>query len=431
MAVIPFALSIHHFITSVGADVGFASIIGLAVLVLLFFAQARETASLRRRADEADEQLHALHLYVDQLSRTPAPAPAVGTTVSPPVAAPPASARIAARPLAGVASSAYPPVVTPEPMPAGAVATIPAAPAGVGAPALSAATRLIPVGEPDPISIRALKPSNGQAGAGGDAPVGPPTEATPPPSPPPSTAAAGRNGAGTIAPPPSLETRPANGTVAPPPRVALRPAGAPPSAPPPPLRRTGTGGRPAGGRDPNTRRRLNPVALVLLVALGVAIIAVGVLVLTSSSGNSPSRSVSSTVASRTSAAAKAKAARHRHRGATTVTTAPVTPSSVMVAVLNATNTSHLAADVLGKLTATGYKGGPTANAAETGLSSTIVGYTQPAYRADALAVAKSLNLGPASVQGVSQGDRTAACGSAATCPLQVVVTVGSDLASAA
>jgi hypothetical protein len=69
MAAIPFALSIHHFISSVGADVGFASIIGLAILVLLFFAQARETASLRRRADEAEEQLQALHLYVDRLSR--------------------------------------------------------------------------------------------------------------------------------------------------------------------------------------------------------------------------------------------------------------------------------------------------------------------------------------------------------------------------
>jgi len=428
MAAIPFALSIHHFISSVGADVGFASIIGLAILVLLFFAQARETATLRRRADESDEQLHALHLYIDQLSRTPAPAPAVGRTVSPPVAAPPASARIAARPLAAAVASQSLPA---EPVPVGAVATIPAAPMGVGAPALSAATRLIPLGEPDPISIRALKPStNGQVAAGGGGAAGTHflagTEtvmATAPPSPPPSTAAAGGNGSGAVAPAPSLEGRPANGAVAPPPRIALRPQGAPPSRPaPPPLRRTGTGARPPG-------RRLNPVALVLLVALGVAIVAVGALVLTSSGGGSPSRSASSTVAAGTSAATTAS--HHGRHSATTAATVPVTPSSVTVAVLNATNTSHLAADVLGKLTAVGYKAGPTANAAETGLSSTIVAYTQPAYRADALAIAKSLNLGPASVQGVSQGDRTAVCGSASTCPVQVVVTVGSDLSSAA
>jgi LytR cell envelope-related transcriptional attenuator len=424
MAAIPFALSIHHFISSVGADVGFASIIGLALLVLLFFAQARETASLRRRADEAEEQLHALHLYVDQLSRTPAQG--MGVTVSPPVAAPPAAARIAARPLVAPAPSQAVPVA---PVPVGAVATIPAAPAGVGAPALSAATRLIPIGEPDPISIRALKSStNGQAGpdqtAGSETAV-----ATEPPNPPPSTAAAGGNGAGTVGGDPMspLEGRPANGAVAPPPRVALRPQGPPPARPaPPPLRRAAT-----GGRDPNARGRLTPVALALLVALGLAVVAVGVLVLTSS-GASPSRSVSSTAAARTTAATTASRRQRRRRATTATTAAPaaVTPASVTVAVLNGTNTSHLAADVLGKLTGVGYKGGPTANAAETGVSSTIVGYTQPAYRADALAVAKSLNLGPASVQGVSQGDRTAVCGSVSVCPAQVVVTVGSDLSSA-
>ena len=53
MGLAPYALSVHHFISSVGADAGFASIIGLAVLVLLYFAQARETSSLRDQADQA------------------------------------------------------------------------------------------------------------------------------------------------------------------------------------------------------------------------------------------------------------------------------------------------------------------------------------------------------------------------------------------
>ncbi len=44
-------ISVHHFINSVGADAGFAAIIGLAILVLLYFAQARETAKLREHAD--------------------------------------------------------------------------------------------------------------------------------------------------------------------------------------------------------------------------------------------------------------------------------------------------------------------------------------------------------------------------------------------
>ena len=50
--------------------------------------------------------------------------------------------------------------------------------------------------------------------------------------------------------------------------------------------------------------------------------------------------------------------------------------------------------MLGKLTTAGYKGGTTQNASETGVTSTIVGYTDPSARNDALAVAKSLNLAP-------------------------------------
>jgi hypothetical protein len=110
----------------------------------------------------------------------------------------------------------------------------------------------------------------------------------------------------------------------------------------------------------------------------------------------------------------------------------VTPASVTVAVLNGTTTTHLAADIMSKLTRAGYKPGTTTNAADQNLTSTVAGYTKPSFRADALAVAKSLNLGSASVQGVSPGDRSAAChATTAACPAQVVVTVGSDLASSA
>src|ERR1700752_166979 len=139
MATIPFALSISHLVSSAGADVGFAALLGLAVLVLLFFSQARETATLRRRADEAEEQLRDLAAYVEQLLRRPAghPTPArTPQTVAP--VTPPAAARVASRQAAFPAASR--PASAPAPAaPAaasGAVATIPAAPAGVGAPAL-------------------------------------------------------------------------------------------------------------------------------------------------------------------------------------------------------------------------------------------------------------------------------------------------------
>ena len=53
----PLALSVHNFISSVGADAGFASIIGLAVLVLLYFAHAKDTANLQQEADELAHRL--------------------------------------------------------------------------------------------------------------------------------------------------------------------------------------------------------------------------------------------------------------------------------------------------------------------------------------------------------------------------------------
>jgi hypothetical protein len=151
----------------------------------------------------------------------------------------------------------------------------------------------------------------------------------------------------------------------------------------------------------------------------VAVIA-AVLVVTSSGGGSPAPG--STATSRTSATRSTKRARHRAAVA-------AAPSSVTVAVLNGTGTSHLAADIMGKLTSAGYKPGTTTNAPNQTMTSTVVGYTQPGYRADALEVAKSLNLGSASVQGVAAGDRAAACHTTAACPAQIVVTVGSDLAS--
>jgi LytR cell envelope-related transcriptional attenuator len=413
MASIAYALSIQHFINTVGAKAGFAAIIGLALLVLLFFTQSRETANLRRRADEADQQLYQLQLHVDHLSRQRAQQAAASApqTTGAPVAAPPAAALLAragaTRAIPGEQVAA-----------GGGVATlIPAAPAGVGAPALSSATRLIPLAEPDEISIRALHPStNGDGGDHvSDATVAtPPPAMTPsPPAPPPSTAAAGGNG---VARPPVPVPMPTMAEPAPPPRVALpreqqRPPTRPPASPP---RRAGQG----------PGRRISPVFFVLAGVLVAAVVAVVLIFVTGSSNNSSTSSQSASAsASSTTAVTKTKGAK-QHKGAVT----QVTPSAVTVAVLNGTATDNLAHDVLAKLNAAGYKGGATQNASESAVSSTIVGYTTQSARNDALAVAKSLNLGPASVQAASQGDRAKVCGSTTACTTQVVVTAGADLA---
>src|SRR5438270_509120 len=69
MAPLPFAFSVHHFINSVGADAGFAAIIGLAILVLLYFAQARETSSLREALADAAQRVQQMEARIAQLSR--------------------------------------------------------------------------------------------------------------------------------------------------------------------------------------------------------------------------------------------------------------------------------------------------------------------------------------------------------------------------
>ena len=76
MGLVPFAFSVHQIVSSVGADVGFAAILGLAILVLLYFAQARETATLREQAYEAAQRVEQLEARVAQVARRqPAPAP--------------------------------------------------------------------------------------------------------------------------------------------------------------------------------------------------------------------------------------------------------------------------------------------------------------------------------------------------------------------
>ena len=101
-----------------------------------------------------------------------------------------------------------------------------------------------------------------------------------------------------------------------------------------------------------------------------------------------------------------------------------------MAVLNGTSTSNLAHDVSLKLTNAGYKPGTIATATDQTQTATTVGYPTRSERAAALIVARSLNLGSTAIVPVTSSNLAVACPQAA-CTAQVVVTVGSDLASAA
>ena len=403
MASIPFAFSVHHFINSVGAYAGFAAIIGLAILVLLYFAQARETSSLREQAYESAQRVQQLENRIVQLSRQPA---------APPVQAQPV---LGAQPVSGpVQEPAVSRTGAPAPAPAAArvgaaavLATAPevGAPAGVGAPALTAATKLIPAG-----AVAA-----GLEQFHGDEP-----DLTTVGSTAPATVAGGANGAGhTSVPPPPVGVSaggpPAAGdsaTMAPPPRVQIRP-----SAAAIPNRRTAPPGRKPPSEGPSVGRRLLVGLLAVLVVAGVV---VALFVLT----NSGSKSNTSSQQTANKAKATTTTAQHRHKPATPA----FTPSSVTVSVLNGTATAQLAHRVATKLASFGYKEGTVATAADQTRTATVVAYL-PGHQRDALAVAKSLKLGPASVQPIDQSTQAVACPPGTACAAGVVVTVGSDLAN--
>lgn len=397
MHTIPFALSVHHFISSVGADAGFAAFIAVALLVLLYFSQARETATLRRRADEAGQRVQELENELAGLADQVAALPA----------------EISVRAVGARSTPAY--AGAPAPVPAGvagAAANLPpAAPAGVGAPALAAATRLIP----DPVFAQpAASPVGLVSGTTDEA-----TAAEPAPVP------VGGNGS---------SHRPVAASAATMQRtVGARAGGNSRSAGGPPRggqgRPTGAPSRPAGPprgvmatRQAPRRTRLGTVLAVLAGLLAVGAVVAGVLVIRNINNGS----------SQSSSSAAAAAARRAAESRRTASVTAVNPATVTVAVLNGTSTNGLAGDVSNKLHGDGYQkgyvGNFTANQTQT---STAVLYMR-GYKRNATSVATALKLRPASVQPIDPSTQQLACPSTSgPCKSSVVVTVGSDLANLA
>jgi hypothetical protein len=399
MGSMPLALSVHNFISSVGADVGFASIIGLAILVLLYFAQHRETANIRRESEELSQRLAQAESRLALLNRQPAPAPAPQTAAQSSLSAQPAR------------------TTSPSIRAVRATVAAPGAPAGVGAPALAAATRVVPISPPpagndgeqpavgapaEPAVAAGAAVEQGEevfagAGARALATSAPVQERAVGPS--PATAAGGANGGG---------NRAAAPVQAPPrPRPQARP-GAP----------SAQGRRPAPAPRAPARRERGGTGRRFAFLIGGLIVAgaIAVLVIVTQSGGSNNSSAHQ--ASTTNAPS---ASHHKP--------APVfKPSSVTVAVLNGTPTNELAHRVSGKLATAGYKQGTVATASNQSQTATVVAYL-PGNRNDALHVATALKLGPTAVQPIDQGTQSVACPPPSACTANVVVTVGQDLAT--
>ena len=395
------ALSLSGKVQEYGGWAGFAAVLGLGVLSMLYFAQSREVKRLREWAGRAPERAIELEQQragvqaPGHVVPQPVPRPAAVTPVAQPagaavgahVAAPAARASVGAAVAAavtaagatasadGAATGAVAPAVAAGAMAMAPVATVPAASAPVTAAAAS------PV----------MTPGNG---AGSAAAVPPPPAVTP--------AAAAASGS-PVRPPQPLRTGSPQAT--PPPRTPAAAANARAASAFAPGR--------TGGPHSTLRRVLPIIAGVLLVAIVAVVVASTVFGGGSKKAGTPNSVGQQPIASTSGSQAKKSA---------TATTKKFVPSDVTVTVLNGTTISGLAAQETNKLAQAGFKTNqPTNDTTNQTRSATAVFY-MPNNRAAALVVAKELGVATDAVQPIDPSTRLLVNPNAQ----QVVVSLGSD-----
>ncbi len=395
------SLNISSRVNEFGAYAGLAAIVGLGVLSLLYFAQAREVKRLREWAGRAPERSAEIEAAAAQSAQSRmaahpqanAPAsPAAVAPARPTTAVPPAVASTAA-----AAAAAVRPGGTPATTPVGRTGvpvtppvSKPGSPAAPGAPA-TPASATPPAGAP------AVPPAS--------APAGQPTVIIPPVTQSPATTPA--------VPTPAT---PAARTPVP------RPAAAAPLRAPAPVAYTPTSARAQASaeRELGVEER-SPLRTTLAVVAGVVAVAALVFILVTqvfggSSSPAPNRVAGETTATKTTATTKTTK--------TTATTSTVSRGNVTVAFLNGTRVTGVARGVANKVQRAGYKIGAVTNAVDQTATSTIV-YYGDGQRAQAQQVAAVLSLPATAVRPIDQSTRVVAGPDA-----DVVVVVGADQSGA-
>jgi LytR cell envelope-related transcriptional attenuator len=367
-AAIVAALHVSDRIKDYGSYAGFAAILGLAVLSLLYFAQAREVKRLREwagRAPERDAELQA-RVTADAQQRTaPAAAPA-------PVAA--AATAAAAKPAA---------VTAPKPTTAPAPAPTPApAPATAAATAAGAASA-------SPAKPEEKAPQKSEDGKDPGATPAPGTPASTPAA--PATA-----GNGTVDQPTQIT---------PPPRPAPKP-GQPLRAP--------AGLPPADDHPPQSPLRTTLMVIGGVVAVAAIVVLLVTVVFSGGDDKGKPNTIggTSTGTSQGSTDAGSKSAPNK--------TTPVSRGDVTVAVLNGTTVPGLARGAATKLQSGGFKIGTVTNAPDQARSATAVAY-QPGHQDEARVVARLIGVGSDAIKPIDQSTQVVAGQEAF-----VVVTVGAD-----
>jgi hypothetical protein len=422
------------FIKDYGGYAGAASILGLAVLSLLYFAQAREVKRLREWAGRAPERAAELE------QRVMADATRRGQTGALPVRTPPPPRPGQPQTAAAQAGGPRPATANGQPAPDGAPAGAVAAAAAGTAGAVAAGAASAPDGTAPATPGEAAPPA--VAAPGDAAPAAAPQGAAAPAA-PAAPAPGGADAGGADGTPPPPPQPPAPGTAAPaaPPaaggtagaglaRTAAGPGGprpVPPRSAAPRPRTPAAGGRPPGAPlragmpsayvvpEEPPRRSRTPLVIAGLAALALAIAAV--LAIALGGGDGGDDTAGTEPATNTVAPPVSQQ--------TTRTDTPAR-GEVTVAVLNGTTINGLAAKTADRLRGSGFQvpSNLVGNVASVQTrSQTIVSHVEGAT-AEARDVARVLGIGADAVAPIDANTRVEAGGGGTE--FQVVVTVGSD-----
>ncbi|MEJ7785960.1 MAG: LytR C-terminal domain-containing protein [Solirubrobacteraceae bacterium] len=392
------AFSLDSQIEQIGSLAGLAAILGLAVLSLLYFAQAREVRRLREWAGRAPERDAELQQRVaeDAARRTsgaaPVPAARPATAAAQAAGPKPASAPATA---AGQTAIAKPgtPVPAGAPAATGATVTKPGAPSTAAVPSMPGAGPT--AADAAPGAVTGAKPGGPTSAPAAAKPATPPAQS---PAKPPVPAAA----------PPSVPPKPAI-----PPVSAQTAAGQVRPRRTVPLGATPSSATASARRDePEERDRLFSPRAVAATAL-TAVLVVGILFVTGIVGGSGDDDKDKSPATAT----------------TTTETSPASggpaaaePADVPVAVLNGTTVTGLARQAADRLEARGYPVAAVTDAADQQQQVSLVGYAD-GFEDAAKRVARLVGISAAQVQALDPS--TAAI---AGDGVSVVVTMGLDKA---
>ena len=438
------ASTLGNTVEQVGAYGGLASMIGLGVLALLYFAQAREVKRLREWAGRAPERAAEVEQRVladaqrrviaqpqtpaGQVAATPAGAtpaarlPTAGLTGE---AATRAAAIVAARathpspavgPAGQLARPSLPPADTPATQAPGSVTQAPGsvtqAPGSVPqAPgSVPPAPGSVPPASAAPAPAASPSPEK-------SAPATPqvPTPANPAASAPASAAALAANRpTATASSPPAEAAKPR--VVAQPPATAngagqetresaaARPLPPPPAPPPPP----------AAKPPPDDGAGWHPGRTLAIIGGVLGLVLVVGLIVMLAGGDDPAPSTRSTIGT------VPKSQPEQSEPSSSGQAASVARGDTTTTVLNGTTQAGLASTVQTKLTNAGFKRGEVSDNVDQTLSETAVYFTAGNERA-AKDVAKIIGISSSAVQPEDRNVDVATSGA------DVVVTVGADL----